>query len=81
MANVTLTRFMMARSLDYLLHRGQGQTNRIRESPTLSHKIQNGVPYTVHALSSLGTNRSYPNTRFNDLCFKNYMHNQYLIIT
>lgn len=81
MANVTLTRFMMARSLDYLLHRGQGQTNSIRESPALSHKVQNGVPFTVHTLRSLGTNRFYPNPRLNDLCFKDYMHNQYFIIT
>lgn len=28
--DVTLTRFAMARSLDYLLHRGQGQTKSVR---------------------------------------------------
>lgn len=40
MVNVTLTRFVMARYLDYLLLRGQGQTKSISETLTFSYKVQ-----------------------------------------
>lgn len=79
MANVTLPSFVMARSLNYLLHRRHGQTKSIRETLTLSHEVQNGVSFAIETLRSLDTTRSYSHPRPDGLCLKDCMHNQCLI--
>lgn len=67
MVNVTLTRFMMARSLEYLLHKGLGQPKNIRETLKLSHEDQNQATFAVQTLRCLDTTESYPNPRLNGL--------------
>lgn len=78
MLSVTLTRFLTARLVDYLLHEGQGKAKNIRETPKLSHQVQNRVPFPIQTPSSLDITRSYPNPRFNILCLKDYMYNNHL---
>lgn len=69
MVNVTLTRFVMARPLHYLLHRGEGQTASLRETLTVSHEVQHGVPFAAQTPRSLDMTGSYPNPRLNSLCY------------
>lgn len=69
----------MAKSLDYLLHGGQAQTKSIRETLTLSDKVQNRVPFVIQTPRSLEMTGSYPNPRLNSLHLKDYIHNQFFI--